>query len=139
MNRPGATYPLKMSAENGSGSPGTDVPKPNPIGDGASISMNIYVGNIAYELSEDELREAFSSYGEVESARIITDRFTGRSKGFGFVEMADDEQAQKAIDEMNGRELSGRALRVNEARPRPAGDRPRGGDFGGGRGGYDRY
>ena len=101
--------------------------------------MNIYVGNIAYELSEDELREAFSSYGEVESARIITDRFTGRSKGFGFVEMADDEQAQKAIDEMNGRELSGRALRVNEARPRPAGDRPRGGDFGGGRGGYDRY
>jgi len=101
--------------------------------------MNIYVGNIAYELSEDELREAFSSYGEVESARIITDRFTGRSKGFGFVEMTDDEQAQKAIDEMNGRELSGRALRVNEARPRPAGDRPRGGDFGGGRGGYDRY
>jgi len=102
--------------------------------------MNIYVGNIAYELSEDDLREAFSAFGEVESARIITDRFTGRSKGFGFVEMADSEQAQKAIDEMNGREVGGRALRVNEARPRPAGDRPRGGGFGGGRGGgFDRY
>ncbi|HDP94001.1 MAG TPA: RNA-binding protein [Candidatus Aminicenantes bacterium] len=102
--------------------------------------MNIYVGNIAYELTEDELRETFSAFGEVESARIITDRFTGRSKGFGFVEMTDPEQAQKAIDEMNGREMGGRALRVNEARPRPAGDRPpRGGGFGGNRGGYDRY
>ncbi len=97
--------------------------------------MNIYVGNIAYEMSEDDLRNAFSTYGEVESVRIITDRFTGRSKGFGFVEMTDAENAQKAIDEMNGRELNGRALRVNEARPRPDGDRPRGGG-----GGYDdRY
>lgn len=80
--------------------------------------MNIYVGNIAYQLSEDELRSAFEAYGQVESARIVTDRDTGRSKGFGFVEMTNADEAQKAINEMNGKELQDRELIVNEARPR---------------------
>lgn len=85
--------------------------------------MNIYVGNLPYKLSDDELREAFEVHGAVDSARIITDRETGRSKGFGFVEMADDEASKAAIEALNGQELSGRKLTVNEARPRP--ERPR--------------
>ncbi len=80
--------------------------------------MNIYVGNLPYRMTEDELREAFAAYGEVTSARVITDRESGRSKGFGFVEMADSNDAQSAIDELNGKEMQGRPLRVNEARPR---------------------
>ncbi len=85
--------------------------------------MNIYVGNLFYGMSEDELRDQFASYGEVSSVRIITDRETRRSKGFGFVDMPNDEEAKKAIEELNGKEVSGRTLRVNEARPRE--ERPR--------------
>jgi RNA recognition motif-containing protein len=91
--------------------------------------MNIYVGNLPWELSEDELREAFAAFGAVESARIITDRMTGRSRGFGFVEMPNNEEAKAAIADMNGKSLKGRNIKVNEARTR---DDSRGG---GGRGG----
>ena len=85
--------------------------------------MNIYVGNLYYGMSEEELRDEFASFGEVTSVRIITDRETQRSKGFGFVDMPNDEEAKKAIEELNGKEVSGRTLRVNEARPRE--NRPR--------------
>ena len=80
--------------------------------------MNIYVGNLSYDISESDLREAFEAFGEVDSAKIITDRDTGRSKGFGFVEMPDQGNGTSAIDGLNGQELGGRPLRVNEARPR---------------------
>ena len=100
--------------------------------------MNIYAGNLSYQMTEDELSEAFEAHGAVDSARIITDRDTGRSKGFGFVEMADDSQAQAAIDALNGSDCGGRSLKVNEARPRE--DRgPRRSGGGGGGGGYNRY
>jgi RNA recognition motif-containing protein len=85
--------------------------------------MNIYVGNLAYSVTDDELRETFSAFGEVERASVIMDRDTGRSKGFGFVEMPDDSQAKAAIEGLNEKDLSGRAIRVNEAKPRE--DRPR--------------
>ena len=81
--------------------------------------MNIYVGNIAYRMTDDDLRTAFEAHGEVTSARIITDRDTGRSKGFGFVEMPDNDQATAAINALNGTEIEGRTMTVNEARPRP--------------------
>ena len=88
--------------------------------------MNIYVGNLSYRMSDGELREVFSEFGKVSSARIINDRETGRSKGFGFVEMPDDNAANEAIEALNGKEVSGRNIRVNEARPReprqPRGD-----------------
>ncbi len=108
--------------------------------------MNIYVGNLAYQITEDDLRQAFEAFGEVESARIISERYTGRSKGFGFVEMPDDAQAQAGIDGLNGTDLAGRTLTANEARPRPndrgsmGGAGPRGGGGGGrqGGGGFDR-
>jgi RNA recognition motif-containing protein len=87
------------------------------------IGMNIYVGNLSFEVSEDELRETFQTYGEVSSANVITDKFTGKSRGFGFVEMPKDEEAQAAIEALNGFDLNGRSLDVNEARPRN--DRPR--------------
>lgn len=80
--------------------------------------MNIYVGNLSYGTSEDELFELFESIGQVDSARIITDRETGRSKGFGFVEMADAAQAKAAIEQLNGADFGGRNLTVNEAKPR---------------------
>ncbi len=80
--------------------------------------MNIYVGNVSYRMTEDELRAAFEAYGVVESARIITDRETGRSKGFAFVEMPQKEEALAAIESLNGSELGGREVTVNEARPR---------------------
>ncbi|GAB4359851.1 MAG: RNA recognition motif domain-containing protein [Methylohalobius sp. ZOD2] len=79
---------------------------------------NIYVGNLPYQLSEDELRDAFSQFGDVSSVRIIKDRYTDRSKGFGFVEMSVDSEAEDAIKNLDGQDLKGRALRVNEARPR---------------------
>jgi RNA recognition motif-containing protein len=79
--------------------------------------MNIYVGNLNYNLKEEELQELFAEYGEVTSVKIITDKFTGRAKGFGFVEMADDAAAQKAMDELDGKEIAGRNLKVNQARP----------------------
>lgn len=85
--------------------------------------MNIYVGNLAYGVTDDELREAFAAFGEVSRASVIMDRETGRSKGFGFVEMPDNSQAEAAINGLNDQPLSGRAIRVNEARPRE--DRPR--------------
>jgi RNA recognition motif-containing protein len=80
--------------------------------------MNIYVGNLNFNLGEDELKGIFEKYGEVTSVKIITDKYTGRSKGFGFVEMADDDAANQAIEELNGTELSGRNLKVNQARER---------------------
>ncbi|HBC88620.1 MAG TPA: RNA-binding protein [Lentisphaeria bacterium] len=99
--------------------------------------MNLYVGNLAYEVTDDDLKTAFQVHGEIQSARVIMDRYTGRSKGFGFVEMANNEQAQAAITALNGTQLSGRAITVNEARPKPQRDDrgPRGGG-GGGRGGF---
>lgn len=80
--------------------------------------MNIYVGNLAYSVTEDQLREAFAQFGEVSSAKVISDRDTGQSKGFGFVEMPDDSAAQSAIDALNETALNGRNIRVNQARPR---------------------
>ena len=85
--------------------------------------MNIYVGNISWQLTEEDLSAAFAEYGAVDSAKIITDRETGRSKGFGFVEMSDQGAAEKAIEGLNGKELDGRAMKVNESKPRE--DRPR--------------
>ncbi|MFH1964488.1 MAG: RNA-binding protein [Acidobacteriota bacterium] len=83
--------------------------------------MNIYVGNISYSTNETMLEQAFSAYGTVDSARIITDRDSGRSKGFGFVEMSDQSEAQAAIEALNGSDIDGRSITVNEARPKPAG------------------
>ena len=80
--------------------------------------MNIYVGNLSFSTSEDEIFALFSNIGDVDTARIITDRDTGRSKGFGFVEMPNNEQAKDAIDKLNGTELGGRNLTVNEAKPK---------------------
>ena len=80
--------------------------------------MNIYVGNIAFDASEDEVRGLFASYGEVTNVNLLKDKFTGQPRGFGFVDMALDAEAQKAIHELNGRELRGRKLTVNQARPR---------------------
>ena len=80
--------------------------------------MNLYVGNLSYSLTEQELRQAFEEYGEVTSVLMITDRETGRPRGFGFVEMADKSAALNAIDSLNGHELAGRRLVVNEARPK---------------------
>jgi len=80
--------------------------------------MNIYVGNLAYQTTEDELRSAFESYGEVSSINIITDKYTGKAKGFAFVEMSDQGEASAAIEGLNNQELNGRAMNVNEARPR---------------------
>lgn len=82
------------------------------------MAKNLYVGGLPYSTTEDELREFFSSAGTVESAAVITDKFSGRSKGFGFVEMATDEEAQKAVETLNGTELGGRNIVVNEARPK---------------------
>ena len=96
--------------------------------------MNIYVGNLSFEMTEEQLEGAFAAHGEVQSARIITDRYTGQSRGFGFVEMPDNAAAEAAIQALNGREVSGRPLTVNEARPREdRGSRGGGGGGGGGR------
>ena len=80
--------------------------------------MNIYVGNLSYGMSEDELRDAFGAFGEVSSVKILMDRETGRSRGFGFVEMPNQSEAEAAIAQLNGKDVGGRALRINEARPR---------------------
>jgi RNA recognition motif-containing protein len=88
--------------------------------------MNIYVGNLSYEVTDEDLKEAFSPHGEVESARTITDRETGRQRGFGFVEMPSSNEAQAAIQAINGTEIKGRTVTVNEARPRSNDDRGRG-------------
>ena len=80
--------------------------------------MNIYVGNLSWDSDDNQVSELFSQYGTVDSARVLTDRETGRSRGFGFVEMSNDDEAQAAISALNNYELDGRALKVNEARPR---------------------
>lgn len=100
--------------------------------------MDIYVGNLAYSTTDDELRELFSAHGAVSSARVCIDRMTSRSKGFGFVEMPNSEEAQAAIAALNGRTIGDRALRVNESQPKPRSDAPRSGGFGGGGGGGRR-
>jgi RNA recognition motif-containing protein len=100
--------------------------------------MKIYVGNMSYEVQEEDLRQAFSSYGQVDSVTIIMDKFSGRSKGFGFVEMSSKEEGQAAISGLNGKDLKGRALNVNEARPQEKNrdSRSGSGGSGGGRGGF---
>ena len=110
------------------------------------MAKKTYVGNLSFQTTDADLNQMFSEVGQVESVQIITDRDTGRSKGFGFVEMSDDAAAAKAIERFNGKEVNGRALTVNEARPmerRDSGSRGSGGggrDRGGrGRGGYGRY
>ncbi|MES2410710.1 MAG: RNA-binding protein [Bacteroidota bacterium] len=110
--------------------------------------MNIFVGSLPFSIDEADLRESFEAYGTVDSVKIITDKFTGRSKGFGFVEMSNDEEAQKAIDELNGATVEGRTIVVNKSEPKPEGERKSysnnrsgGGGYGGGgnsRGGGDR-
>ena len=96
--------------------------------------MNIYVGKLSYEVTEDDLRQAFEPFGQVESVTILKDKHSGQSKGFGFVEMASKAEGQSAIDGLNGKELKGRALNVNEARARTESRRGSGGGYGGGRG-----
>lgn len=100
------------------------------------MGKKLYVGNLPYSTTDDSLREMFTQFGTVESAQIITDQFSGRSKGFGFVEMASDEEAQNAVKTLDGKDIEGRAIKVNEARPKT--DRPRreggGGGYGGGGG-----
>jgi RNA recognition motif-containing protein len=117
-----------------------------------AIVKNIFVGNLSFNTSEDELRQAFEAHGQVDRVSIMTDRDTGRSRGFGFVEMASNEDGDKAITALNGSQIGGRTLNVNEARPKTehaggggrdrggrGGDRGgRGGDRGGGGGGRDR-
>ena len=99
--------------------------------------MNIYVGNLSYEVTEEDLRAAFEAHGHVESANVIKDMYSGRSRGFGFVEMSVDTEGQSAIDELNGKELKGREIKVSEARPRSDGRRGGGGGRrGGGRRNY---
>jgi len=97
--------------------------------------MNIYVGNLHYEATEEDLRELFTAYGEVDSVNIIKDKYSGQSKGFGFIEMRDDEAAQAAIDGLHEKDLKGRNLNVNKARPRTDRRGGGGGGGGGGRGG----
>ena len=94
------------------------------------MSKKLYVGGLPYSTNDEELKNHFSQAGNVETASVITDRMTGRSKGFGFVEMASEEEAQKAIEMFDGKDLGGRNIKVNEARPRE--ERPQGG------GGYNR-
>jgi len=99
--------------------------------------MNIFVGSLPFKIQEADLRELFEAYGEVNSVKIINDRETGRSKGFGFVEMADDEAGKKAIADLNGSEVAGRNIVVNQAEDKkPRENRSFGGGGGGGRGGY---
>ena len=97
------------------------------------MSMKLYVGNLAFQTSSDDLQELFAQAGTVESASVVEDRETGRSRGFGFVEMSSKEEGEAAIQQFNGKELGGRSLNVNEAKPRE--DRGRSNGGGGGRGG----
>ena len=105
------------------------------------MSTKLYVGNLAFQTTSEELQELFAQAGTVESASVVEDRMTGRSRGFAFVEMATKEEAASAIEQLNGKEVGGRALKVNEAKPREnrgggGGGRGFGGGGGGGRGGY---
>src|SRR6185436_7987725 len=110
-----------------------------------SLKMNIYVGNLSWNLKDQDLSNLFASHGEVVSAKIVNDKFTNRSKGFGFVEMANDAEAQAAIAALNGSEVDGRNIVVNESRPKPEGGGGGGGGFkkrsfggGGGGGGFKK-
>jgi RNA recognition motif-containing protein len=100
--------------------------------------MNIYVGNLSFDVDEEELRNAFEEFGKVESVKVIKDKYSGQSRGFGFIEIADKAEAQSAVKGLNGKELKGRALSVNEARPRSEGRTSGRGGGGGhrGQGGY---
>jgi cold-inducible RNA-binding protein len=103
------------------------------------MSKKIFVGGLAFSTTEDELRNLFEPFGQIETVQIVIDRYTQKSRGFGFVEMTSDEEAAKAIEALNGKELAGRALTVNEARPpqrREGGGGGGRGGFGGGRGGF---
>ena len=101
--------------------------------------MDSYCGNLAYATTDDALKTAFAAYGEVTSARVVTDRMTGRSKGFGFVEMPNEDEANAAVAALNGHELDGRSIRVNPSQPKPPREGRRGGRGGrGGFGGRDR-
>lgn len=100
--------------------------------------VNIYVGNLSRDVTEEDLQEAFGAFGQVASVNIIKDKFSGESRGFGFVEMPEQAEAQAAIADLNGKDLKGRTLNVNEARPRTEGRRDRGDRGGGGRGGGRR-
>ena len=102
--------------------------------------MNIYVGNLPYSATENSLKSLFEGYGNVTTAKIVTDKFTGSSRGFGFVEMPNATEAQNAISQLNGTDLLGRTLNVNEAKPKPEGGRPprSNGGFGGGNGDGNR-
>src|SRR5207253_10651738 len=102
------------------------------------MAKKLYVGNLGYGVTDSDLTTMFQAHGQVNSAQVIMDRDTGRSKGFGFVEMANDQEAQNAITALNGQQVDGRALTVNEARPRTEGGGGRGG-YGGGRGGGGGY
>jgi RNA recognition motif-containing protein len=97
--------------------------------------MNIFVGSLPFKIEESELQEIFEEYGAVTSVKIITDRATGRSKGYGFVEMSNDEEAKKAIEELNNAEIEGRTIVVNKAEEKKEGSRPAGGGFRGGNSG----
>lgn len=99
------------------------------------MSMKVYVGNLPFTVNDDKLRELFASFGEVTEAVIIKDKFSGRSKGFGFVTFANDEEANKAIAEMNKKQVDGREITVNEAKPMDPNSRPPRRNFGGGSGG----
>lgn len=101
-------------------------------------AINIYVGNLSFDTNEDQLKELFETYGQVESATIISDKFTGRPRGFGFVKMPEREDGLRAIQELDAKDFMGRSIKVNEARPRTdrdRGDRPGGGGGGRGKGG----
>ena len=100
--------------------------------------MNIYVGNLPFEVTEESLQVAFTEYGQVTTARVITDRMTGRPRGFGFVEMPNNSEAEAAIKSLNGKDFQGRVLTVNEAKPREEGGGGGRGFGGGGGGGRDR-
>jgi RNA recognition motif-containing protein len=102
----------------------------------STMGKKLYVGNLDYSVTSADLQQLFSQNGSVQSADVIMDKMSGRSKGFGFVEMATDEEAQAAIAALNGKDYSGRALTVNEAKPRPEGGGGGGGGRGGSRGGY---
>lgn len=103
------------------------------------MAKNIYVGNLVWDASADDLLALFQEHGKVSRAQVITDRETGRSRGFGFVEMENDDEAQRAIDALNGKQYNGRALTVNEAKPREDRGGGGGGGYGGGRGGGGGY
>ena len=101
------------------------------------MATKLFVGSLSWNTTDDQLKELFAAVGTVTSATVVTDRESGRSRGFGFVEMSNDEEAKKAVEELNGKELDGRTINVSEARPKE--DRPRGGFGGGDSGGGRKY